>query len=264
MNYWWKYVLCIALSVVLSSIGAVWYTQPKIETTPFWHPFKLNSNISLEALVRNGYRCFSSPCGQPQFIKTIGDTMVQYDVSSIDCKTYEGHFDITALDLENQEIVLDTNKVNGLSSADVNIIPQTDSALHFNTMDIWKELHTYNPYYPYEYEQIKDCYQGIKWRIFQISMKSIDSLWVENYIVSKGGYIVSDFQNWNAVDGGSFLVYYNETDLYFRCSISKDEYYTWDNEKNWNFTIIRTIPHLDQQRQKLESIREQKRFKYYD
>jgi hypothetical protein len=239
------------------------YFKPKIDTSPPWHPFELNSNIDLKSLVEEGYRCYSTPCGQAQFIKIVGDTMIQYDVSSIDCNTYEGRYDPSIYELEYEEIIQDTISSSNSDASSKSETVLTDSANHFSGLEIWKERHKKNPYYPYDIEEVEDCYQGIDWRVFQISMNNIDSIRIVDYIRKKGGFVITEYQNWNSSAGGDFLVYHDNTDLYFRCSISKDEYYTLDSTKNWTFTIVRSIPHLDQQRQKLEKQREEKRFQYY-
>jgi len=256
-----KYFVLLCLSLFVGFYISYLYFKPQVDRTPPWHPFELNSNINLKSLVEEGYRCFAIPCGQAQFIKTIGDTMIQYDVSSIDCNTYEGNYDPSLFELE--ELNLDTTLLIEEDTLTKSEIILSDSAYYFADLEFWKKIHKENPYYPYEIDEIEDCYQGINWRIFQFYMKDIDSSWVVNYIKNNGGHIIENYQNWNSSDGGEFLVYHNDSDLYFRCWINKNESFTWDDTKNWDFTIVRTIPHLDQQRQNLEKSREEKQLRYH-
>jgi hypothetical protein len=48
------------------------------DSTPHWKPFEINSNVTLESLVQDGYRCVSMDCGYVYFGKSIGDTIISY------------------------------------------------------------------------------------------------------------------------------------------------------------------------------------------
>ena len=71
-------VIIVSFLAFLFSIDE--YTSSK---NPPWHPFKIDSELTINSLVESGYRCESIPCGQPQFVLRKGDTLIQYDVSSV-------------------------------------------------------------------------------------------------------------------------------------------------------------------------------------
>ena len=244
--------------MIIASWGTYEYAKPKVDRTPIWHPFELNSNINLDALVANGYRCFAMPCGQPQFIKTIGDTSIRYDVSGIDCNSYEGYSNVSGFETNDEIIHLTSNNFQEKEME----VGQEDSLNTNNEKSWWNDLHEENPYYPYQKDEIKNCYQSINWRVFRINMKEIDSLWIVDYVTQNGG-MITHYQDWDSKNGGRFLVYHLDSDIYYDCVIDKDEHFSLDEDINWYFGIVRTIPHLDQQRKIQEKLRIEKRNQYY-
>ena len=238
--------------IAMSVASLITYTisKPDVNHTPIWHPFKLNSNITLEALVMDGYRCFGTPCGQPQFFKTIGDTTIQYDVGQINCDLDGGHdnYQLIGYGLGELDPSIEVKNQNSETYRDTLL---SDSEIHDQEVEMWKDRHAINPYFPYDINEVRDCYQGINWRIYTIKLQGIDSLAIVDFVKRNGGYF-SAFEDWNAKDGGSFLVNHYKSDLFFICFISPKE-----------FSIIRSIPHLDQSRELLERKREEKSANYY-
>lgn len=257
----WTYLAFIAVAA-LSSWITYKCTKTKVDRTPIWHPFELNSNIDLKSLVKEGYRCMGRPCGQAQFVKINGDTSIQYDINGIDCNSYSGHFDPDELEyeLEEKELIPITNYKQD-SAITENEEPLSDSARDEKKISMWKEFYSENPYYPYDSNKIDDCYQNISFRVYRIYMKSIDSNKIVQFINENDG-IIGTFQDWNTRDGGKFLVFHSPSSLFFICTITKSELFNWKEDRNWEFKIERFIPYLDQQA-KLRAIEHWKKKRAY-
>jgi len=167
--------LIIITSIILNVILCyfLFFKKNKIDRTPPWHPFKLNSHLNLKSIVENGYKFDSSPCGQVQYTKQIADTIIQYEVG-IDCNDYKGHYDSSNLGIDIKE--------------------EDENSLDLEEVILKKELKTMeemiseNKYYPWKINEIKNCFQQIKWRVFTIDLgNKIDSLSLKKYIYNKGG-----------------------------------------------------------------------------
>ncbi|WP_299137019.1 hypothetical protein [uncultured Tenacibaculum sp.] len=222
-------LIIITTSIMLNLVLCyfLFFKKDKIDRIPPWHPFKLNSNLNLKSIVENGYKFDSSPCGQVQYTKQIADTIIQYEVG-IDCNDYKGQYDYSStlgIDIEEED-------ENSQNSKEV-----ITSKENFKTIE---EMISENKYYPWNIKEINNCFQQIKWRVFTIKLgKKIDSLSLKKFIYRKGGRVINLTKVWNSKNGGSFMVYHTESNLYFLCSLSY-------REDNWEFKIIRTIPFLDQ------------------
>ena len=215
-----------------------------VDTQPIWHPFVFNPNLHITSLVDHGYRCMDMPCGQPQFVKTVGDTMIQYDLSSIDCGKDEantiGGFLLNADELEEVEL----RKPDSVFDAYFYL---SDSLRHFQVVNSWKERTDANPYYPFIRKEVVDCYQGINFRVYTILLNKVDSMAIIEF-VEKHDARMTKYQNWNSKAGGSFMVRHIPSGLYFDCELRKNDYYTWRNEVNWELSIVSEISYLDHKR----------------
>lgn len=235
--------LIIIVSVVLNIILICFQFSKTddIDNSPPWHPFKLNSHLTLKSIVENGYRFGSSPCGFVQYQKQIADTIIQYEVT-VDCKDYNGNYDPL--------------KVSSKYNKNRKAIPN-------QKLKSREEMIAENKYYPWNPNEIESCYQSIKWRLFTINLgNEIDVVAIREYISKKGGTIISSTENWSGENGGNFMVYSNESNLYFFCSINKC--YEFSKDKNWCLQINTSIPILDPKLKAKEKQYELKRNKYYN
>jgi hypothetical protein len=236
--------LIIFISSVILNIVLFYFLFSKsenIDRTAYWHPFELNSNLNLKSIVENGYKFSSMPCGQVQYTKQIADTIIQYEVE-IDCKEYKGKY---VREIYNEEV-------------EIKEVSESNSS---NTIKTWEEEIAENKYYPWELNEIKDCYQEINWRIYTVNFgKNLDLEKVRDFIFKKGGNII--MENWNMESGGNAIVYYRDNSLYFSVNLSKEEF--TDNNKTWVFQIIKTIPYLDSEKKRKNTEQQKKRDKYYE
>ena len=236
--------LIIFISSAILNIALLYFLFSKsenIDRTAYWHPFELNSNLNLKSIVENGYKFSSMPCGQVQYTKQIADTIIQYEVQ-IDCKEYKGKY---VREIYNEEV-------------EIKEVSESNSS---NTFKTWEEEIAENKYYPWELNEIKDCYQEINWRTYTVNFgKNLDLEKVRDFIFKKGGNII--MENWNKDSGGNAIVYYRDNSLYFSVNLSKQEF--TDNNKTWVFQIIKTIPYLDSEKKRKNTEQQKKRDKYYE
>ena len=194
----------------------------KVDRKPPWQPFELNPNLTLKSLVDKGYKFAGMPCGQVQYIKEIGDTTIQYEVE-IDCNTYSRNFRSLNTWLEEK------------------VYPKA------------KEVEEDDPFYPFDYQQIKNCYQKISYRWYRFNIDKPEQEAIRKFVESKDCHIISETQNWDADGSGSFMVYNRKKALYFHCVVSqKDNLNTLEEKPYWQFSISSTIPLLDTERIRLE------------
>jgi len=241
--------LIIITSVILNLILCyfLFFSKDKTDKTPPFHPFKLNSNLNLESIVENGYKFSSMPCGQVQYTKQIADTIIQYEVG-IDCNEYKGNYKIEMSDIYEE----------------VELSDSTTIVTSTKKIPTREEMISENKYYPWEINEIKNCYQKINWRVFTINLGAkIDSSSIEDFIYKKGGNIKELPKKWNSRDGGNFISYHSESRLYFFCSLV-NERNNDSEENNWQFRIIRDIPNLDQKSIIKEKEWKKKRNNYYE
>ncbi len=233
----------IILNLILSYF--LFFNTEKVNRIPPWHPFKLNSNLTLKSIVKDGYRFDSSPCGQVQYIKQIADTVIQYQVG-IDCFDYKGVYE--------HSMILGIEEDEDLESSKTKIISQEKPKTR-------EEMIAENKYYPWNIETTKNCYQKIDWRVFYFSLGAkIDSLFIKKYIENKGGNIVRSTERWNSKEGGSFMVYNPENNLYFLCDLTNNK---TDSLDSYDFSITRYIPNLDQKLTAKDKEQQIKRDTYY-
>ncbi len=225
------------------------FSSDDVDRSPPWHPFELNSELTLESIVKAGHKFKGMPCGQVQYFKEIGDTYIQYEVE-VDCNTYNGHYE-SDYDLAVEEfgtLVKDSIKNEGKS--DKNEKPREEEIVS-------------NKYYPWNIDEIKNCYQKVNWRYFSKSLgQSIDSLDLIDFIESNGGSVLTTARDWNSKKGGAFVVHHSESDLYFHCLVRKENFEK-QGQPIWNLSIARRIPPLNQEVIKAERDRQQKVDKYY-
>lgn len=207
--------------------------------------------------MEDGYRLSGVPCGQPIFSKTIGDTTISYDLSSIDCKIYEGKYVRQSLEFEEEEMLpMDTNSVDSIQK-------ELEVEEH---MEPWFQKYVNaDPYYPFDLDSISDCYSFIDYKGYSIGLVNLDSIAIVQFIKNNGGDIVH--QNWNVTKGGEILVSYRNLGLYYRCVIRPmefDETYRESDEYNWYFEIRTQIPLLDHKRIEEERTRDAKIDAYYE
>ena len=236
--------LIIFISSAILNIALLYFLFSKsenIDRTPYWHPFELNSNLNLKSIVKDGYKFASMPCGQVQYAKQIADTIIRYGIE-IDCKEYKGKY--------IWEIYTEEVEIEEASESNLN-----------NTFKTWEEEIAENKYYPWELNEIKDCYQEINWRVYSVNFgENLDLEKVRDFIYKKDGNIV--MENWNKETGGNAIVYYRKNLLYFSINLSKEEF--TKNNGTWVFQIIKTIPYLDAEKKRKNSEQQKKRDKYYE
>ncbi|MGB1042153.1 MAG: hypothetical protein ACPGU6_02070 [Tenacibaculum sp.] len=240
-----RITLIILIFINITLCYFLFLKTENIDRKPPWHPFKLNSNLTLKSIVKDGYRFDSSPCGQVQYIKQIADTIIQYEVG-IDCKDYKGKHTPNMFPIDESEDEIESEKENNSKTKTL------------------EQIIAKNKYHPWNIKDIKNCYQKINWRVYTIDLgKKIDSLSIKNFINNKGGTIIHLEKKWNTKKGGDFMVLHRDSNLYFHCSIDKKNYDGFKRE-NWCFQIIRTIPFLDQKLINKEKKQKLKRDNYYD
>ncbi|WP_075342781.1 hypothetical protein [Tenacibaculum agarivorans] len=231
-----KKLLLLGFILFVSIIINLFYfynATNKVSAEPYWHPFHLNSHLTLKSLVKNGYKFESMPCGQVQYAKQLGDTVIQYEVL-IDCKKYKGKYI--------------PSYVNGIEED------------YEYDLDNTKEK---NPYYPFNINEISGCYESIHWRVFYVNFgETLDVDKIKNFIYEKGGIIVTE--ELDGREGWSGVVYNREDDLYFVCNVNKDFFWNNEKKKTWVFSIIRSIPFLDQKQKQKKVEYRNKRDRYYD
>jgi hypothetical protein len=249
-----KVKYCCLLFIAFETVSC---SRAPLENTPPWHPFELRSDLTLEGLVEDGYRLSAVPCGQPIFSKTIGDTTISYDLSSIDCKTYEGKYVRDPLEFEEEEMLIaDTNAIDTIHK---------ETEVEIQTEPWFKKYVDEDPYYPFDPDSISDRYSLIDYKGYSIGLVNLDSIAIVQFIANNGGRIVQ--QDWNVTKGGQIWVFYQNLGLYYRCDIRPmefDETYRESDVYNWYFEIRTQIPLLDHQRIEEERIRDAKIDAYYE
>ncbi|GEM_PF-786393 len=265
----WKSIAALTTLLLMVSVWFVGYLlrEPEVDRSPPWHPFELNSNLTLESIVSNGYRLSGAPCGMFMFAKEMGDTTIVYGVN-IDCNPYDGKYDPNdglmfiqedTIELLNEEEMIPI-LVDSADSTEDYIDDVTDSK---SPKWPWADSILVNPYFPWQKGDFDGCYQKIGDRAFTINLgDTFDSVAIARYIGQNDGVILDDASNWSQENGGHILVYYHPTDLYFLCSIRHP--YDERIENLWEFVITRSIPKLDQGALNLEKERDQKIEAYYD
>ncbi|MEM8524719.1 MAG: hypothetical protein AAGG68_08745 [Bacteroidota bacterium] len=221
----------------LISIGANIYfiaqtrTQ-KIDQKPSWHPFELNPNLTLKSLVDEGYKFGAMPCGQVQYFKTIGDTTIQYELD-IDCHSYNKKFKWL-------------HEMLGMGS-------------RYSDKEISKD----DPFYPFDYQHIKNCYQGINLRFFYFKMDEPNREEIVKFTENKNCQIV--FENWNEDGSGAIRVYNRKNRLHFHCTITEESFFDGRKEESyWQFFIASEMPFLDTKRMRFEEERKKSRDEYWE
>lgn len=244
-------------SIILQCVFGLLFFSCSEEKDPIppFHPFEVRSDLTLESLVSDGYRLSGTPCGQPIFSKTIGDTTISYDLSRIDCKSYEGKHEREPLYLEEIEMSVDTAKS---VQNEIEIEPQPKEPWFQKYVDA-------NPYYPFDPDSIKNCFSDIRWRGFQMGLVNLDSNEIISMLKSYDGTITES--DWNTKIGGIITVYYEPLDIIFLCSIrpkEQDEIYNESEIYNWFFEIRSAIPMLDHERIEEDRKRKIKIQEFYD
>jgi hypothetical protein len=220
-----------------------------VDQHPPWHPFELNSELTLQSIVKDGYRFAGMPCGQVQYIKNMGNTTIQYEVE-VDCSSYEGKYDPHESLIEE-----DTIPPSKYEPTSKEIAERRKKYL------IWKKEMIANHYYPWNINDIKDCYQNIWARFFTLNLgETVDRNFIKSYVRENGGRILNSSDNWDLQNGGTFFVEHVESNLYFQCSIEKSH----PDERLWELRIVRTIPKLDQKKILKEKIWKEKKAAFYD
>jgi hypothetical protein len=197
-------------------------SKETILPNPSENPFELSSNLTLESLVKDGYRFGGMPCDQVQFVKQLGDTLIQYEIE-VDCNNYGkliGPSSIFGIKLQTNEFNLDTS----------------------------------SSYYPFNSKQIKRCNNRVVWRYYEISLDSLDIDNIPAFVNRHGGIIIQGMENVKRKTEGNIIVYNFENSLYFDCLLRRKKSLQ-SNEKSWMLTIARTIPFLDEK----ERVKDRKR-----
>jgi len=227
------------------------FKSDDIDRTPPWHPFELNSELTLESIVEDGYKFGAMPCGQVQYYKEVGDTYIQYEVE-VDCESYDGHYerDLKLIDEEIVSIEEPRDSIEAIKYAN-----ESKSA--------WEEEIAANKYYPWNIDEIDNCYQKVNWRYFSKSLgHKIDSLELRDYVRSNGGFVMATANDWNASSGGAFMVSHSDSELYFQCFIS-NENFDEVGPPEWKLSIVGRIPALNQEVINNERIRQAKKDEFY-
>lgn len=203
--------ISLLLNIILICSG-----DKDIDIKPPWEPFELNSNLTLKSIVEDGYRFGAMPCGQVQFVKTIADTSIQYEVH-VDCKNYSKWWNTLFTD---------------------------------ETEALWKRKNVNDPYYPFTQNEVSACYERINWRIYRVRMSKPNISKIRTLIEKKNCQILTDTEKWDDDIGGNFIVYNPESYLYFQCTISKRNSYNNEilEDLDWEFKTISSIPYLDSEK----------------
>ncbi|KAA3630587.1 MAG: hypothetical protein DWQ02_17875 [Bacteroidetes bacterium] len=203
-----------------------WVKKNEINRKPPWSPFELNSNITLGSLVENGYKFVGMPCGQVQYAKSFGDTTIQYEIE-VDCNSYFGKYKPDTSFLESY------------------LTPKT------------------NPFYPYNFKEIKKCYQGIAYRFYMLNFSDANSDQVIRFVEKNDCILVPGTFQWDEKSNGQFIVYNPSSKLYFICRLEQ-EVFDEKRKNEWTLVISSQIPYLDQFRIKREKERQRKKERYFD
>lgn len=226
-------------------------TRYSEQSIPPWHPFEMRSDLTLEDLVAAGYRFSDMPCGMVHFSKTMGDTTIRYSVD-IDCRSYVGKYEEPPLELDEvvQEEIIPGEAIDSVARE-----REAERAAQ-----AWELEKAQNPYWPFERNEVRSCYQNLRTRGYTISMETIDSLVMRSFVERNGGYM--QLEQWNCSTGGKFMVFYPKTGCWTLCSI--DRYMDQDGHPlPWKFTIWKTVPLFDHARMDEEAERRQKISRYY-
>lgn len=254
----------LGMTTVLSLWGIWKVVEKSKRIVPPWHPFELRSDLTLDDLVADGYRVSDMPCGMVHFSKTIGDTTIRYWVN-IDCEDYRGkHNPQLAFDMFLEEEVIPsaeeiTPSVDETTGSGKVLDPKTEQPANKDTRSPWHEEVALDPYWPFDRNAARKCYQHISWRHYWFTMETIDSMAVK-YFANRYGSFTYDEQ-WNCSDGGSFKVGNPLNNLSFQCMIHKVDQYDTTNS-GWQLTMINDIPFLDQYRYEKHLEWERKRIRY--
>ncbi|MBK9148823.1 MAG: hypothetical protein IPM12_13525 [Flavobacteriales bacterium] len=249
-----KWSLSFGLGAALTA--GVFLVAPQFRSrtlvVPPWHPFDLRCDLTLDDLVADGYRVSDMPCGMVHFSKSVGDTTIRYFIN-IQCETYEGKY-------ESQELIF-------LESDESEVIPSFDqvpdtSRVENSTYEAnyWGEEAALNPYWPFDADSVRKCYQHHYWRHYWFTMAAIDSMAIRSFVKQHGGDIICE--QWNCSKGGQLVVHYAPNQLTFICTIGQEQ----DQEGRllpWEFEMITSIPFIDHTRSEEHSKRERKRSAYY-
>ena len=226
----WMQGLLIISVMANCILGYMYLKATEVDRSPPWHPFQLNSELTLESIVEEGYRFTGAPCGQVQFDKQVGNTTIQYEVE-LDC-------------LPNNGALL--------------FLERLSKSNNHETQEIEEVVSRDDPYYPYTSKEVKRCPSAINWRYFKLNLGSkIDSSFIRSYVSNNGGRILEYTEQWNATNGGRFMVYHKESELYFDCSLS-DHRARENDEPKWVLSIYSHIPAINQRLIKKREDREAK------
>lgn len=227
-----RFLFLISIGINIYILAQV--SSKEIDRKPPWQPFELNPNLTLKSLVDEGYKFAGMPCRQVQYIKEIGDTIIQYEME-VDCNNYSRNFRGLNIWLEE------------------NVYPKA------------KEIEEDDPFYPFDYQRIKNCYQKINARWYHFKIDKPDREAIQKFVESRSCGVVSETENWNADGSGSFMVYNRKNALYFHCIVAqKDNLNKLKEKPYWQFSISSTIPFLDTERIHSEEERKTKRDEYWD
>ena len=241
-------IFILGVGATLLAFYVVERVRSNAVRVPPWHPFEVRSDLRLDDLVADGYRFSDMPCGMVHFSKTIGDTTIRYGIN-ISCETYEGRYVRDPLELSDdlEESVEPTDSAQAEAEA-------TRSAM------LWELQRLREPYWPFDPDSVRNCYQTNTWRHYWFAMETIDSLAIRQFVLDKGGHLFAE--HWNSTTGGEFMVENNTTNLIFTCWISPDRDEVSKNGK-WQFTIVTEIPYLDHARYE-EDLERQRQIEAYD
>jgi len=255
----------LGVTTVLSLWGPWKVAERSKRIIPPWHPFELRSGLTLDDLVADGYRVSDMPCGMVHFSKTIGDTTIRYWVN-IDCEDYRGkHNPQLVLDMIIEEEVIPSEEEIIPSIDETNRIgmeqdPKAERPANKDTRSPWHEEVALDPYWPFDRNAARHCYQHIYWRHYWFTMETIDSMAIK-YFAERYGCFTYDEQ-WNCSNGGSFKVSNPLNNLSFHCVIELVDPYDTANSR-WQLKMIDHIPFLDHAQYEKHLERERKRKRYF-
>ena len=226
--------------------------RSRTPVVPPWHPFELRCDLTLDDLVADGYRVSDMPCGMVHFSKSVGDTTIRYWIN-IQCETYEGKY-------EPQELVfLESDESEVIPSLDQ--VPDTSRVEQStNPVNFWGEEAALDPYWPFDADGVRKCYQHHYWRHYWFTMAAIDSMSIRRFVERHGGDII--FEQWNCTVGGQLVVHYSPSNLTFVCKLGHEQ----DQHGQylpWEFEMITSIPFIDHTRYEEHLKRERKRAVFY-
>lgn len=214
-----------------------------LPSAPTWHPFKVDKNLTLDQLVKDGYRLQSMIGGMPQFYKQIGDTTILYDLSNLDCYfkyNNEGELIYNPLPENNPTYAIEeeeiTPKENVSSKIHIEANSPTSDTLvntYQHSAEQWRLQSTANPYFPWDKDSIRDCFQGISYSQYSITLKDIDSSEIVQFIERFDG-IIQDSSNWNTQQGEIIYVLYPPVGKVYPVRVEKELYLN-----QYRLTVIR-------------------------